>query len=537
MALHGRASRTIEQEGLWLIGLLGAGAAAYAYLFVAPLLFYGDNYAYLLLGRAWSMGLGHVSIWTGVLEPHAQYPPGYPMLIGALTAVGLGSVTALKLTNGVLLAASVGLLYGWSARVLADRRVALLACAFVAFNVALLRFASLVMSEVPFIAATLLAFYALARSREAGKPLSTDGWFWLALAATIAAFYIRSVGVALALALGAGFAADRQWRRAVVAGGVTFAAWVPWWWRGRALDGDYSKYFASAGEPGDAQATVAALAGRVAGNVERYLTGSFLEAMAPSLQPVMDLSPDLAAVLSAVLLILAGVGWRYLKAGHAVVAVYIGMTTLVYLIWPVHWNTYRFVLPTVPLLTVLATWGGLVAAGRVVRTPDGTPRAPGTPAPILVALPVLLLVLPGLYVGKRWDGRHPSTLESRHRQAVEWLQTHVPENGPRLAASREATLYYLAGRHTAMPRIGRTAEETIQMMREDGFGFVLVSTNAASHPMQTYLVPIIEAHPEQFELLESLRRPAVKEGAYPFYTALYRILPEPEADEAAAYGP
>ena len=521
---------------LWLVGVLCAGAAAYAYLFVAPLLFYTDNYVYLLLGEAWASGQGQTNIWTGLPIPHRQYPPGYPMLLGLAMRLGLESVTAFKLVNGVLFGASIGLAYGWGRRVVGDREAAMLACAFIALNVALLRFASLVMTEIPFVASTLLALYALARSRSE-QLVWRDGWFWLMIASTIASFYIRSVGVALAFAVGVGLAFERRWGRAALASAVTFAAWLPWWLRGRELGSTYSSYFTTWIVPGDAGASAAALVRRVAGNVWGYLSVSFPEALTPAIQPVIDLAPVLAACCSVLALAAAFWGWKGLRQDRAVVGVYLLATTALHLIWPVHWNTYRFVLPVVPVLTVLATWGGLRAAGAVLSrgAAEGAPR-PG-PASAVLGLPLLLLVLPGLYVAKNWDGHRPSTLEIRHLVAAEWVQDHVPEGAAAIAAARPATVHYLTRRYVGAPRSGATPEETIAMLRADGFGYVLVTANRSDHPIFARVVPAIEAHPEQFELLEAIARPDSGEGAYPYYTALYRILPEPEADEAAAYGP
>ena len=498
-----------------LLAVLVAGAAAYAYVFVHRFIFYTDNQAYLLLGRSLAEGLGYVDVWAGDGRPHIHFSPGYPVIIALASKLAISSIFALKLLNGAFVLASVGLLYGWARRVLADRSTALVACAFVALNASVLRFGSLLMSEAPFIFMTTLALYALARSEERSRRQAL--WFGLLLLAVPAAVYVRTVGVGLVLGIGAELLVGRRWRRAAVAAAVWAAALLPWWWRGRTIGGGYSHHFFGwQQEPGGS--ALRALVERIGENIAGYLKISVPEALMPGLVPASDLIPGLGIVASSLVLGLAAWGVACLPRHRIAVGLYLLATAGVLVLWPTFWNTYRFVVPVVPLLSVAAVWGGLQLGGRLLQA--------GRPAPVWVVLPFLLFTLPGLFEGRNWARHGDSTLALRLEKATGWIQEIGPPDAKPTGTTTPEVFYYLSGRPAVRMRGGATPAETLAYLDEDGLGYVLVTAAGAQQQMYSMVVPMIDAFPERFELLRFIERPEDRRvNGYPYYTALYRVLP------------
>ena len=111
----------------------------------------GDNINYYSLGKALSEGKGFTSVMDLEETPHTHFPPGYPWFIALLMKCGIDSIHGIKVANGVLLYASLILLYFILAQFARNRLVAFAAVFFTTMHQQILSYSWIMMSEMLFI--------------------------------------------------------------------------------------------------------------------------------------------------------------------------------------------------------------------------------------------------------------------------------------------------------------------------------------------------------------------------------------------------
>ena len=343
----------------------------------------GDNAGYLSLAQALVSGEGYAELWDPETPPHTKYPPGLPLLLGTAMLAGATSWMAFKVLTAVTLALAVFAVFAWAAG-----RVGLAGGAGVAILTLLsggwLEASRWVLSEPLFLAFTFLALWAVERS---GSPAGDAGgrrWLWIAGLAAVLAFFTRSAGLPLVLALGGSLLLARRTAVAgALAAGLALPG-IPWVLRARTGGaGAYQSEFwmANPYEPDLGTIGWLDLPGRVWANLQLY-AGSVLPG-----EWWPGAGPGLSILLGTALLGLAACGWfgaarRRGGAAEFFAPLYLGLI----LLWPEVWSGDRFILPLYPLLL-------LYAGGTVVRSAR---RLGAGGRATVAAAAFLLLLLPAL---------------------------------------------------------------------------------------------------------------------------------------------
>jgi len=423
----------------------------------------GDNAAYVTLGYSLLEYGSYTELFDPAAYPHTKYPPVFPALLALLMGVGVRGWAGLKLVAAVSSVAAVGLTWLWARRRLGDLPAAGIALAL-GLSSAVIYYSHWILSDPTFLAFTLLGLWALERAdtawaeevperdgtvahepREGGPPAM--GWLALGVAATGLAYFTRSAGLPLMVAVLGWLALRRRWKELV---GSAVALGVPalaWWLRSRSVpraEGEYGVEFwlVDPYQPELGQVGLGGLIGRVVGNTGGYLTqhipGGVIGSQAPALP-----------VVGILLVGLAVVGWvltcrRRIGPVELFFPLYAGLI----LLWPEVWSGDRFALPLFPVLFVYAGWALLRGGLRLGRW------APGT----LGAAALLALLLPALggwmdqvrtartcaaaveqggafaCAGGRW---------TRFSEAAAWTGHNLPEGSAVL--SRKPRMFYVLG--------------------------------------------------------------------------------------------
>jgi hypothetical protein len=159
------------------------------------------------LGNALASGSGYANIMGFEESPHNHFPPGYPAFISVLIKIGAKSVHSIKVANGVLLYGSLVLLFFIFSFMSRNRLLAFVATCFAASHPALLRFATIMMSEMQFVfLSSVLLFIVLYYPPEkffvARKKYRRDILLLCILAGCIGSIYFtRNVGLTVVLAV------------------------------------------------------------------------------------------------------------------------------------------------------------------------------------------------------------------------------------------------------------------------------------------------------------------------------------------------
>lgn len=182
--------------GVFLVAL--ATRLTYALAAAPNILPISDAGGYRLLGQHLAEGRGYIRPYdlalADVVRPTAEFPPGFPALLGVLHAVGLRSVQAQRLALGVLGAlAVVGIVL--LARRWLSARGALLLGIVAAVHPALFAPEAALLAESLFLWLVVLVLLAVVRFRESPTPERAVLVGLLGGAATL----VRSEGLVLAI--------------------------------------------------------------------------------------------------------------------------------------------------------------------------------------------------------------------------------------------------------------------------------------------------------------------------------------------------
>ena len=314
----------------------------------------GDNAGYLTLAYSLIENGEYTDLYDPAQPAHTKYPPVYAMVLAMAMALGARTWTAFKTVSAVAVLVSVALAAGWAWR----RRgwsFGITIGVLLAFANTFLYHSQWILSDPVFLAFTLVALLAFDRVDALARPgiaPSAEGsvgeipdgdrrWLVLGCAAAILAFFTRSAGVPLVLAV-FGWLLLRKQKRALIAFAIAFG--VPaflWWIRSRALGGPgYAGEFwlVNPYQPDLGRAGPLRMVERLASNAWLYV-GTEIPA---GLTGARNLTATFGGL---VLFALAVVGWikrlRFAGVAELFVPLYLGLI----LLWPEVWSGDRFALP------------------------------------------------------------------------------------------------------------------------------------------------------------------------------------------------
>ena len=470
----------------------------YAFIFDFKLDMGGDNAGYYILGRALLQGEGYTNIPIPGTPAASHFPPGYPALLAVAMLFGK-SFTWLKVVNGILFGAAL-----WWFRSIAEKATGSTAFAWVAvllvgLNSHLLRSSTIMMSEIPYTAASILALWTLLRWDPESKAFYRSYDFWLVVVLASAAFYIRTAGIALGAGIGLYLLFERRWAAAFTFGGAFFALYLPWVLRGRAVDAGsaYVDQLLSVNpyRPEEGQIDVSGLWDRIAENAGRYLGQELPNSMIPSL--TVDYNPEAPVSHPFVGLLLLGLiayGIVRLPKLRWLVAGYVLASFAIFLVWPSVWYGVRFIQPLVPVLVLSALYGAWELLRRVLPSWN----------PWWFAALGLLLLAPVRTLNDEAKLDYPMPYQNYFRLG-EFAKANVPADA-QFATTKPALWYLFAERKAT--RIPTEADPALFMQRlqEEGLNYVVVD-QLGYGSVGRYFVPAYQAYPERFELVAQLPNP------------------------------
>ncbi len=345
-----RLSRTMVAA----VGALLLLHVALAWLVRQPAVMTGnDDALYLLLGRA-IRAFTYRDLFVLGQPWHAQYPPGYPLLL-ALLGGTLGPEIGGPILLGITLSTLSLLLFFDTARRFVPPLFAVALLAALAVNPQLLSYAGSVRSETPYVAFTALGLWFLVRREDRRGALVAGASFVLLAALT------RMIGVAFVAALAGTWLLERRWRRLAwfgLAAALTVGLWLAWIFVAP-QQFEARSYGVMLVQSAPAESTpVKLLLSRAVRTVNAYvLRGNVGTALGLPRVPGARLD-DLLGLGFVGALILAGMitSWRRGR----LLTVYVLVFAATLSAWT--YKILRFLVPIVPVLTLLACIGAAALA-------------------------------------------------------------------------------------------------------------------------------------------------------------------------------
>lgn len=460
----------------------------------------GDSVTYVLLAESiLQAGDGYsLSIEPGPPEAHTLYPPGYPVLLAPLVAVFGRNFVVLKLLSVLFTAGAVAVFCGYAR---GRRKPLLWFCLALAFavNPAVIDYSRWMLSEAPFLFFSLLGLWQLDRdSRQKGMGRA----FALGLAASVATFYVRSIGALLLVAGSLSYAARREWRKFLVHGVAGTALTVPWLVRNSLSSGVSSSYFeyfsfVNVYAPEAGRLGALEFVGRLFTNAWIYATREMPRALAGSdsawaAHPLAGGAGLVLCGLALLGLVLAS------RRGPTAAGIYLVLSLIAIMLFQESVADVRYLVPLMPLFLVYAADGAAAIAGRLRR-----PRWVSLlPVHAMVALACLALAsatarapgnveMVGRYLaGDRYAGYAPAW---RHFfEAAAWVEGNTAEDA--VVTVRKPRLFHALTARRVRQYPFSSPDSVLRVVRSTEY----VVIDPIHGTTGRYLLPALQREPDAF---------------------------------------
>jgi len=497
-------SKNLNRDMFILIAILIGFMICYAYVFDTKIDMNGDNASYYMLGKALWQGEGYVSINSVFKSPNNHFPPGYPVIISGLLHVW-DSFTAVKLLNGILLLCTLMLSYLLVRDISGNDAVAMISIPFLLVNTHLLRFSTIMMSEIPFLFFSLLSIYFFFKAyNQTGKREITN--YIAAFIFFMVAFYIRTLGIALLASFGLVVIFDLKKKWKVLAAFIPafVLSYAPWWLRSQHLGGNsYIKQLVMINpyRPELGRLNVGDLYVRIIKNIERYITREIPDVLFPfktfDYRDEASIGEWITGVLIAVIII---VGIVNLKRYKKLVVGYMGSTFVVLLLWPDVWVGVRFVLPLLPFLLM-----GFLNGVQYLLTAIHKKLIFTKIMPFWAVLLILIAFYPDVRNLHQKARKRYEPKWNNYFAIAKWFRKR--EITGVVVSCRKPVMFYLfSGTFTTNYKYTQDDKDLIADLKVRKTDYVVIDQLGYSSTIR-YLIPAIQNNSDQFELILHFEQP------------------------------
>lgn len=201
---------------IYVLLLIITFSITYGKIFDSKLDLNGDNFSYLLLAKNISDGHGYTTLSVdGAYKPASWFPPGYPYLLAISNFVVNDNVKGLKIINGLLFLSTILLFFSMLKRITKNAPFSFSISFLLIINSGLLRLSTMIMSEIPYLFFSVLAFYAITKWEEKEeKVFWKSKLFYLAIISSAISLYMRSFGLMLIGAVTVHWLIQKKWKLA-----------------------------------------------------------------------------------------------------------------------------------------------------------------------------------------------------------------------------------------------------------------------------------------------------------------------------------
>lgn len=463
-----------------------------------------DPAQYLLLAQSLATGQGYRDLFFPGHPPHVTYPFIFPALLAPIIAVAGMNFWWLHVPNVVCGALVPALTYAL-VRLWEDRNMAVLVVVFAGLSPFLFETVSSIISDVLYLALSLLAVIMLDRHLASGAA-SVGPRFWLALGVVWLAEFTRTVGISLAIGVLIVLwrSASRRPRRIVLTeiaavAVVGYGALLLWWWRSAAFGVQWGSSYLTGFIPNVhnqqlVEPGTIVLWQRVA-HAAHFYAAEAARLISLHLEPLLWLhAPWIRWVVVLVIVISwlsrALTRWSVLEW---YVATYIGII----LLWPYY--SSRYLLPLMPGILYYGFAGTRRCAQWIdravrVRVPVGRYGY----AAVVTALVLSMAVVAAARLNAAFYGARHTPMEERLLAAHRWVRDHLPREAVLFSTTPGLTSLLTGCQVVGIP-LTKDARRIEEMIGRYGIGYVVV--NEWLHDGQETLRGVMRADPSRWEAL------------------------------------
>ena len=524
----------------------------------------GDNVYYYALGRALAAGKGYTNIMFLEETPHSHFPPGYP-LFNAGILLFTNSYTALKIANGILFGLSIIILFFLIKRISGNLLLALSTCLLCCMQQALLRYSTIVMSEMLFTFLTLGVMYLISlidmdRLFSKNRPRSQIIYFILMIIALNYIYFVRTMGTSIILAViiysgiicikkGLIFLKSKRKNDAtdiqtnnkrvllsnLIILCIIIASFVgaktAWDMRNRSIgitSSDYLKDFKKKPK-GETMTSFADWTERIENNLVSY-TGKWIPTAIISDDPEYSEKVTTSGLIQGIcILAIVLLGLTALKRMQLLLFLYIGITMAVLMVWPEQYAGHRYFIGIIPLFIFLFLNGCLEIINTLIKKLPFAKYHHLIPAGGLILFLVFFMFphysealkpQQRFATYKQWNEKIANAAFVEYIYAINWCKKNLPQDA-RIACRKPELFYLFSGgkKSTSFPQYAEP-EDLFKRFKDQKISHVIIDRWFRHGYVTVY--PMVKKYPEYFKPLIQIGQNTKKQ----LPTLIFQFLPE-----------
>lgn len=493
-----------SKEGLYYVLLLGVVFLfSYLFIFDKKLDLNGDNFGYLNYAKAILDGHGYVSPYSSSMPPTNWFPPGYSAFLASLMFIFGQNILLFKFVNGLLYFGSICLIFELIKQLSNNKSLAYVVPLLLIFNSGLMRYATILMSEIPYLFLSTIAIFSLIKLNLNAFSWKNK-WFWGLVLGSVGAFYFRSVALGLVVGACLYFLFAKQWKLLAAYLGGFILLYLPWAIRDQVygLKGRYLDTITVANawrpEAGHIN-TVSGFLEKMALNFEDTVIRGFTEVLFPFAKAAEAKDTGIWIVGLIILAITIFGAWKTSKFRVFFVG-YILANIGVFLLWH-SGNGARYVWPLAPFIAV-CFFLGLYELITWVLTKLKQKPIKQLPYAFLL---VVFLMLPKL---SELNVEAKAPYYPAYKNYFDIAAAVKKNVGPdKMVCCRKAEMFhYFSGTYTIMYKFNPDRREVIKDMIRNKVDYVVLEQLGYSST-NLYLYPAIEAYSSYFKVVMKLENP------------------------------
>lgn len=496
-----------KQDLLIFLGLLILFLLVYTNIFDSKLFLGGDNANYYILAQGLANGEGYISYSTPGFPPANHFPPGYPFLMSLLIRIGIDTVIAMKVFNGILLYLSSCLFYLIANKISKNVYLSVIVACLLLLNKHILEYSTMMMSEIPFLFFSLLNIYLfiLLKANDYKVKSVVYALFIITLVSTI---YIRTQGIALIGAYLLTFLLDKQYKTILLTLILVIAALTPWQLRSKSLGGNTYVSQLTRVDPYNAnsdQLNASGWISRIGTNTKRYISKEIPNSIFPALDPKYKdpkngkiiPSPISYWIIGFVIIVLSLLGIWSIKQYRWYFLFLFAGTFAILLLWPNVWFGTRFMLPLIPFIILFMCIGILFILKLVTKI--DTAEKPKYALMFIVF--AFISISPIKALAEKAEKEHPKNW-GNYLTIAEWCDENLPEDA--IICTRKPGLFYTYSKRQGIGVLNSTdRKEFLDFLDKYGVTHVVIEQLGFSQTGRC-LIPVVQVENQKFTEIKKL---------------------------------
>lgn len=471
----------------------------------------GDNASYYILGKAIATGEGYTNIHHAEKEAHYHYPIGYPVIIATTITLFSDSYTSIKLVNGGFLLGAILLLFFIIFKLTKNHHLAFITCLITIINYHVLNYATIMMSEIPFLFFSLLCLLIFIKL-DVSRKFYKNKLFYYLIVVLAFTLLIRSVAIALCFTFIMIFMYKKKWDYVISSIiGITLLN-LPVFLRNKNATGNTyisQLLLKNSYRPELGKVDLADILNRITLNFKRYLSVEIPSGIVYT-KPINYTNLSVTKLDWALgICIVAAIcfGLYKLKSQRYILLTYVVSFFAILMLWPNIWYGTRFLIPLIPILIFLVIYS-VFEIIKICITHTLPSYKKSTPILITVmllsfwAIPYGITSIDTLYTNAETD--YPDNYKN-YFSLAKWIDENTDNNS--LTSVRKQGLFYLFSKKPVTGYLKTSDREAqIEDLKDKEVNYIIVEQLGYSSTYK-YLLPAIDRYPEKFKIIKTLKDP------------------------------